>query len=524
MRTLALLDRLAARAAERPDAPAVANDDGRPVDRATLVRRVRALARGLVAAGLAPGDRVLFAVRPSVEAIVAILAVVEAGGVLVAAEVGTGSALFAARMALVRPRWVIGESLLLAAAGSRVARAIARRRGVDLPSLDALREARLVRVGPWLPGMRGARAATAIERAGVEAPHVALPAAREDAPAFVVFTSGTTAAPRAVVHTQRSLRATLDVVGASLAVADGDVLYAGELHLALPALLAGARVVVPPRGALDPAATIRALAAHGATHTFLVPADAQRVADHLAARGAACPSTLRHLLLGAAPVEVPLLRRLRAVLPPSATAWAIYGMTEILPVATVSIDEKLAWTGEGDLLGAPVPGIEARVADDGELLLRGPQLCAGYLGEPEMTEHATGDVVRVDEHGRLVLLGRAKDMIIRGHHNVYPALHEPVVARIPGVRRCAMVGVRDDRASDERIVLVVEPDAGTDAAALARALPAALRAEATRIDDAALPDRILVMALPEVGRSRKIDRAALRALAGRALRETAERA
>ncbi|MDF1504561.1 class I adenylate-forming enzyme family protein, partial [Roseisolibacter sp. H3M3-2] len=259
------------------------------------------------------------------------------------------------------------------------------------------------------------------------------------------------------------------------------------------------------------------LAACGATHTFLVPADAQRAVDHPAARGATRRPALRHLLLGAAPVEVPLLRRLRAVLPPAATAWAVYGMTEILPVATVSIDAKLAWAGDGDLLGAPAPGVEARVADDGELLLRGPQLCAGYLGEAPMREHATGDLVRLDDGGRLVLLGRKKDMIIRGHDNVYPALHEPVVARIPGVRRCAMVGVRDARASDERIVLVVEPAEGTDPAALARALPAALRTGDTRIDDAALPDRILVMPLPEAGRSRKVDRAALRAVAARAL-------
>ncbi|MDF1506285.1 AMP-binding protein, partial [Roseisolibacter sp. H3M3-2] len=94
-------------------------------------------------------------------------------------------------------------------------------------------------------------------RAGAGAAAAPLPDASPDAPAFVVFTSGTTAAPRAVVHTQRSLRATLDAVGASLALGDGDVLYAGELHLALPALLAGARVVVPPRGRFDAARLAR---------------------------------------------------------------------------------------------------------------------------------------------------------------------------------------------------------------------------------------------------------------------------
>jgi acyl-CoA synthetase (AMP-forming)/AMP-acid ligase II len=160
-------------------------------------------------------------------------------------------------------------------------------------------------------------------------------------------------------------------------------------------------------------------------------------------------------------------------------------------------------------------------------VLRGPNLCAGDLaaleaGAPPIVEHRTGDLARVDPDGRLVLLGRAKDMIIRGRHNVYPALHEAAAERVPGVRRCAMVGVWDDARADERVVLVVEPAAPVGAPAAREALAArvrrALREGPARVDDAAQPDLVLVVdRLPEAGRSRKVDREAVRALARAAL-------
>ena len=236
----------------------------------------------------------------------------------------------------------------------------------------------------------------------------------------------------------------------------------------------------------------------GATHTFLVPSDLAAILDS----GVALPRSLRQVLLGSAPVLPPLLRRARAALP-GVELLAVYGMTEILPVAIATAEEKLAH--DGDLLGRPLPGVRARVAEDGELMVSGPNLCRGYLGSPPLTEHATGDLARL-EGDLIVLTGRKKDMILRKGTNVYPGLYEPAITRLLGVAAAVMIGVPDE-IGDERIVLVLvpAPDAGPGLAARVQAsLP-------DLIDVYALPDEVVVLPeLPLSGRTRKIDRSALR--------------
>ncbi|HEX5632133.1 MAG TPA: class I adenylate-forming enzyme family protein, partial [Gemmatimonadales bacterium] len=124
-------------------------------------------------------------------------------------------------------------------------------------------------------------------------------------------------------------------------------------------------------------------------------------------------------------------------------------------------------------------------------------------------EHHTGDVAHIDGDV-ITLAGRRKDMIIRGDFNLYPGLYEPTVERIPGVRRCAFVGVYDEFAADERVVLVVEAERGVDEGTLAAKVHRALREGPLRIDAAALPDEIVIRPIPESGRSSKIDKQALR--------------
>lgn len=344
-----------------------------------------------------------------------------------------------------------------------------------------------------------------------------MPERSPEDPLIVVFTSGTTAAPKAVVHSGRSIAATLSLVSAHLQFAESDVLFASDVHLVLPALSAGASVVVPPRGRFSAVRTLRALRTHMVTHLFAVTADAQALAELLMPVGQTLPGSVREVMIGAAPVRAGFLRRFQSTLPPGARAWCVYGMTELLPAAFITLEEKLAYQEEGDLLGTLAPGVSARLTTDGELVLRGPNLFTRYLGYDPVEEHYTGDVARLDG-GRVVLLGRSKDMIIRGRHNIYPALHEPVVERMAGVRRCAMVGVFDERDADERVVLVVEPEDGVDGERLRREVSRALRDGATRIDDAAAPDLIIVAALPLAGRSHKVDKDAVRALARERLR------
>jgi acyl-CoA synthetase (AMP-forming)/AMP-acid ligase II len=220
---------------------------------------------------------------------------------------------------------------------------------------------------------------------------------------------------------------------------------------------------------------------------------------------------LRHLLTGGAPVTPALLDRAAEALPGTQIS-AIYGMTEILPVAVVSAEQKLAYAGEGDPVGRPLPGVIARLGADGELLLSGEHLCRSYLGQPPLAEHATGDLARLDPDGQIVLIGRKKDMIIRGRTNIYPGLYEPTIARLPGVESATLLGI-PDALGDERVLLILTPTGGTGTP---RPLPDHPLADTVRaalpqlIDASALPDEVHVVSrLPVSGRTGKPQRAAL---------------
>ncbi len=511
-----LIERLLATAEAHPDAPALTGPPRRArraaatLTHAGLAGRVRGVAGLLHEHGFRPGERMLFSVRPSPDAVVLALGTVAAGGTVVFVDPGVGPALFAARTELAAAGWAAAESVLHAA-GRWPLRALARRRGVLLPDYGRL-PVRHVRVGPWLPGVpRGAVALTSAV-ALVSAQECSSPPPRARVPeaqdAVVVFTAGTTAEPRAVVHTRGSLGAGLDVLATRCALGPGARVHTDQFLLGLPALVGGAHWSMPPHG-FAPGARPDQLAAGlaGATHTFLVPADLAAVLDAVEAGAVALPASLRHVLIGAAPVLPPLLRRARAALP-GVELLAVYGMTEILPVAVATAEEKLAHPGPGDLVGAPLPGVTARVDGAGRLVVAGANLARGYLadldrGEPAMTEHVTGDLARIED-GAIVLAGRATDMIIRRRTNIYPGLHEPVIARLPGVHQAVLVGV-PDAIGDERVVLALVGEPGA-AERVAAALPAVL-------DAAALPDRVVQLdALPTAGRTRKVDRAAVREL------------
>src|SRR5207253_1210961 len=114
--------------------------------------------------------------------------------------------------------------------------------GARLPSFRMIPRARFARVGRWIPG---AGDASVIDPGTPPATRCEPNDRSADDPMIVVFTSGTTASPKAVVHTWRSVEAALDLIGSQLAIGEGDVMYARDLHLMLPAMAAGARVVMP---------------------------------------------------------------------------------------------------------------------------------------------------------------------------------------------------------------------------------------------------------------------------------------
>jgi acyl-CoA synthetase (AMP-forming)/AMP-acid ligase II len=326
---------------------------------------------------------------------------------------------------------------------------------------------------------------------------------------IVLFTSGTTAAPKAVVHDERSIGASMEMLRDQLQLTAGDVVFSSELYLNVPALMAGARSVMTGFARVDPRRWLRQARTSGATVAFAVPSDMVRIVESAGRDGEKLPRGLRLLLLGSAPAHRQFLERLRAVVEPSTAVWSVYAMTEMLPVSAIAMNEKLETDSSGDLVGRPFPGVRLRVADDGELFVSGPNLFRGYMNEGDVKEHATGDLVALDEQGRVVILGRKKQMIIRGRDNIYPSLVESVVDSIPGVRRSCLCGYYDETQADERLVLVLEPAAGEDSGRLIRRVRNAIVAGATRIDANAFPDDIVVMQLPVDARSRKTDRAAV---------------
>jgi acyl-CoA synthetase (AMP-forming)/AMP-acid ligase II len=474
-----------------PEAVALIDARGRPITYRVLADRVRTTAGGLRANGFTPGDALLFAIRPGPDALVLALATVAAGGVVVFADPEVPADLLTARAGLAGVTWAAAESVLYMVSGFGPARARARRRGLLLPDFSAL-PVRHVHSGRWLPGVpRGSLSLRGLTGEAVS--HRRDP----DAPAVVVFTSGTTARPRAVVHTMRTLSAGLGLLRQRCLLGPGDTVHTDQLMLGLP-VLAGGGCWSLPGTPLDPATFAGQLTERGPTHVFLVPADAARVLDVLPD----WPAGLRGVLLGAAPVVPALLRRVRAAAP-GAEVLSIYGMTEAAPLAVATAEEKLAHAGTGDLLGTPLAGVDIVVADD-ELVVRAPHLCPRYLGGPPLTELPTGDLGRVEPDGRVVLLGRRKDMLIRGEHNIYPGLYEPSVAALPGVLDALLVGLPDQDTGDEEVVLAVVLEPGADLAAVRARLPALIPASA-------FPDRVVrISEVPRAGRSHKPDREALR--------------
>jgi malonyl-CoA/methylmalonyl-CoA synthetase len=154
---------------------------------------------------------------------------------------------------------------------------------------------------------------------------------------------------------------------------------------------------------------------------------------------------LRLCVSGSAPLAAELWHRFAAN---GVEVLERYGMTETL----LTLSNPLAGERRPGSVGRPLPGVEAAVDDPdgegvGELLVRAASLCRGYWGSDRPDEttsdgwFATGDLVSVSEDGYVTVRGRRTELIITGGHNVYPVEVEAVLARHPGVREVAVVGV-----------------------------------------------------------------------------------
>ncbi|RZQ63133.1 FadD3 family acyl-CoA ligase [Amycolatopsis suaedae] len=423
---------------------------------AELAARVRTCARFYAAAGVRPGDRIVLCSPNTHHWIVAALAVSWAGATLVPVSTRFTGPEMLDIVERTRPAVLVVAGPFL---------------GVD--RLAALREAGATDLPPVLripvegepepePGVT-----EWADLAGSEAEATVGP---EDV-ADILFTSGTTGRSKGAMSSHAA------TLGVARAWAELGGLAHGDRYLVvnpffhsfgykagiLAALTAGVTLI--PQLTFDPAATLRLIERERVTVLPGAPTIYQVLLDHPDRPGTDL-SSLRLAVTGAATVPVTLVERMRSELGFD-TVLTAYGLTEAV-VATMcrpgDPPETVATTS-----GRAAAGFEVRVAADGEILLRGPNLMLGYLDDPAATAEAidaggwlhTGDAGRLDEHGNLTITDRIKDMYVSGGFNVYPAEVEQALARLDGVVESAVVGVPDERLGEIGRVYVVIRDGVT---------------------------------------------------------------
>jgi acyl-CoA synthetase (AMP-forming)/AMP-acid ligase II len=343
-------------------------------------------------------------------------------------------------------------------------------------------------------------AAVPIDALIASPPSLFAPSEEVDGPAVLLYTSGTTAAPKAAALLHENLLAYLwnTMEFASAAPSEAALVAVPPFHIAgvaalLSSVWVGRRVVV-----LEPfeaRAWFETAAAERVTHAFVVPTMLARLVDAADGRLVDLPD-LRHLAYGGARTPVPVIERAIAVFGDVSFVNA-YGMTETS--STISVlgpdDHRAAVDGDDDArrrltsVGRPVPGIEIRVLGEdgstvecgvaGQVQVRGDQVSGRYLGdEPACgTEGwlSTGDIGYLDEADYLFITGRGDDVIIRGGENIAAAEVEDALLRHRSVEQAVVVGLPDEEWG-ERIAatVVLRPGAPTTADDLRRHVRAVL--------------------------------------------------
>ena len=269
-------------------------------------------------------------------------------------------------------------------------------------------------------------------------------------PALLGYTSGTTGVPKGAVLTHGNLLAGAESVRIAWRWMPDD-----RLVLALPlfhmhglgvglhgTLLTGASAVL--LDGFSPDAVLDAAQAHDATLFFGVPTMYTRLAQSPRVEEL---SLLRLCVAGSAALSADLNRRLQEAA--RVRVLERYGMTETIMLVSNPYDEER----RAGTVGFPLPGVELRLApDSGEVLVRGPNVFAGYWRRPEATEEAfdqdgwfrTGDLGEFDEDGYLRLRGRAKELVISGGLNVYPREVEDALRSHPDIDDVAITGTPNE--------------------------------------------------------------------------------
>ena len=279
---------------------------------------------------------------------------------------------------------------------------------------------------------------------------------------MVIFTSGSTGRPKGAIHTHASMDAVVRRTAEFWGIGPDDTLYVpspvghvgGSVYAFEFPWLTGCRVILEE--SWYPARAVARIDAMGATFMAGATPFLRGLLDAARASGTALPS-LRRFICGGASVPADLIREALTAFP-SAVISRAYGSTEV-PLAAPGLRTRAEAEAHADTDGAVV--VEHRLAADGEIALRGPQMCIGYL-DPEddaagFTEDGfflTGDLGRITD-GCVTITGRKKDIIIRKGENISPVEVEEILLRHPAVDQVALVGAPDAERGEMVVAFVV---------------------------------------------------------------------
>ena len=445
-----------------PDAEALVND-GKRTSYAALAAKVESHARAMIAAGVAPGDRVACLAPPSPEFVVSLLAATAIGAIWIG----------------LNPRYRLDElRYVLADSSPRLLFARQEIDGRDYRAdLAELGRPGMVVVTPDLLG--------AFLAAGAAVDDATLRGRRPDgrAPSMIVYTSGSTGKPKGAMLCQSAIAAfalaqnRLWPVAPQRALNYFPINHIGcVVDLGFPALVAGGTIVFMEKS--EPAGSLELMERERCTVWGSVPSVFQMQLD-LPGFARFDLSAVQLILWEGAPMAEPLVRRLHAIHPRLATN---YGMTEATSaiLAEPPCDDPAILATS---VGYPFEGVEIRLVgvdgadvtegEPGETWTRSALVMLGYWNRPIETAQAidaegwlrTGDIGRRRSDGRYAIVGRIKEMYKSGGYNVYPLEVEAVIEGFAGVHAVAVVGAPDPL-WDEVGVAFVAADPGVTAEAL----------------------------------------------------------
>ncbi|MET7894484.1 long-chain-fatty-acid--CoA ligase [Streptomyces mirabilis] len=303
---------------------------------------------------------------------------------------------------------------------------------------------------------------------------------REDDTAVVLYTSGTTGQPKGAELTHANLTRNCDIAGELVQLTADDVIFGGlplfhafgQTCTLNAAVGSGACLTLLPR--FDAGKALGILGEHGVTVFAGVPTVFSRLVGE-PDRDAYPVSRLRVSLTGGAGMPVQVLHDFQTAF--DCVVLEGYGLSETSPIASFNTLQAGPKPGS---VGTPIRGVEMRVVangrqvpqgESGEIAIRGHNVMKRYWQRPEETAATirdgwlyTGDIGRVDEDGYFWIIGRTKDVIIRGGYNVYPREVEDVLYEHPAVADAAVIGLpSSDLGEEVGAAVVLKPGARTTA-------------------------------------------------------------